>query len=127
MTQRQADSTTERLFRLPALVALCLMVAGCGGSPGGAPPGGADTGATLGTGSANTPLLALNVFSAQLVSSRPFELGGRRYDLRRLMPNGITQWGTAATTAVAPPPGYTSVLPFVGSAIAIGAWPVLER
>src|SRR5688500_9218875 len=50
MTQRQADSTTERLFRLPALVALCLMVAGCGGSPGGAPPGGADTGATLGTG-----------------------------------------------------------------------------
>jgi hypothetical protein len=50
MTQRQGGSTTERLFRLPALVALCLMVAGCGGSPGGAPPGGADTGATLGTG-----------------------------------------------------------------------------
>jgi hypothetical protein len=74
------------------------------------------TGATLGAGAANEPLFALNVFSARLVSSRPFELGGRGYDLRRLMPHGITQWGTAAETTTGEVPG----LPFVGSAIAIG-------
>ena len=78
------------------------------------------TGATVGAGQENRPLFSLNVFSARLVSSRPFELGGREYDLRRLMPNGITQWGTSATTPVAAVPGYSSVLPFVGSAIAIG-------
>lgn len=77
-------------------------------------------GATVGSGAANAPLLSLNVFSARLVASRPFELGGRRYDFRRLMPNGVTQWGTAATTPVAALKGYTSVIPFVGSAIAIG-------
>jgi len=87
------------------------------------------TGATIGTGSENRPLFALNVFSARLVSSRPFELGGRTYDLRRLMPNGITQWGTAAATAIsdADAQGYTSVLPFVGSAIAIGGAPPPPR
>ncbi|HEX2202943.1 MAG TPA: hypothetical protein VHG91_06585 [Longimicrobium sp.] len=78
------------------------------------------TGATVGSGTANTPLLALNVFSARLVSSREFELGGRRYDLRRLIPHGVTQWGTAATTPAAALPEYTSIIPFVGSAIAIG-------
>ena len=83
------------------------------------------TGATVGTGDADTAVFGLNVFSARLVSSRPFELGGRTYDLRRLMPNGITQWGTAATTAItdADAAGYTTVIPFVGSAIAIGAPP----
>lgn len=78
------------------------------------------TGATLGTGTANTPLVGLNVFSARLVRSRPFELDGRRHDLRRLIPHGITQWGTMATTPAAELPGYTSVTPFAGSAIAIG-------
>lgn len=81
------------------------------------------TGATVGVGEQDTPLFSLNVFSARLVSSRPFELGGRRYDLRRLMPNAITQWGTAATTAPAQLPGYRSVIPFVGSAVAIGGPP----
>lgn len=84
------------------------------------------TGATVGTGSANQPLFSLNVFSARLVSSQPFELGGRTYDFRRLVPNGITQWGTAATTGVSDggAPGYKStVLPFVGSAVAIGGPP----
>jgi hypothetical protein len=78
-------------------------------------------GATVGLGAADQPLVSLNVFSARLVSSRPFELGGRRYDLRRLMPHGITQWGAAATTAAAELPGYKNVVAFVGSAIAIGA------
>lgn len=78
------------------------------------------TGATVGTGSKDVPLFSLNVFSARLVSSREFELGGRRYDFCRMMPNGITQWGTAALTAIGDLPGYKSVVPFVGSAIAIG-------
>jgi hypothetical protein len=78
------------------------------------------TGTTLGVGTENRPIFALNVFSARLVSSKPFELGGRRYDLRRLMPHGITQWGTAATAQAGTLPGFTSILPFVGSAIAIG-------
>lgn len=64
-------------------------------------------------------IVSLNVFSAQLIRSREFELGGRRYDLRRLMPNGVTQWGTAAVAATGTPPG----IPFVGSAIAIGGEP----
>ena len=81
------------------------------------------TGATLGAGEENRPLFSLNVFSARLVSSRPFQLGGREYDLRRLMPNGITQWGTAAATPVAAVPGYASVIPFVGSAVTIGGPP----
>jgi hypothetical protein len=78
------------------------------------------TGATVGGGEADRPLFSLNVFSARLVSSRPFELGGHRYDLRRLVPHGITQWGTSAATAAGDLPGFTSVVPFVGSAIAIG-------
>lgn len=83
------------------------------------------TGATVGTGSGNQPLFSLNVFSARLVSSRPFELGKRTCDLRLLMPNGITQWGTAAATAIADADaaGYQTVIPFVGSAIAIGGPP----
>lgn len=84
---------------------------------------GVVTGATVGAGETDAPVFSLNVFSARLVSTRPFELGGRHYDLRRLMPNGITQWGTAATTAVAQLPGYRSVIPFVGSAVAIGGPP----
>jgi hypothetical protein len=76
------------------------------------------TGATVGT--ADQPLFGLNVFSARLVSSRPFDLGGRMIDLGRLMPHGVTQWGTSATMPAAQLPGYTSVVPFVGSAVAIG-------
>lgn len=78
------------------------------------------TGTTVGIGEKNVPLFGLNVFSAQLIASRPFELGGRRYDLEWLLPNGVTQWGTAAATPAATLQGYTSVIPFVGSAIAIG-------
>ncbi|HEX8903760.1 MAG TPA: hypothetical protein VF771_02820 [Longimicrobiaceae bacterium] len=78
------------------------------------------TGATVGSGATDRPLFMQDVFSARLLSSRPFELGGRRYDLRRLIPNGVTQWGTAAATTAATLPGYTSIVPFVGSAIAIG-------
>lgn len=81
------------------------------------------TGATVGTGDADTAVFGLNVFSARLVSSRPFELGGREYDFRWLMPNGITQWGTSSVTPAATLHGYSSILPFVGSAVAIGGPP----
>lgn len=76
-------------------------------------------GATVVAGAANQALFSANVFSARLISSREFELGGRRYDLGRLIPNGVTQWGTAAATATGTPAG----IPFVGSAIAIGGEP----
>jgi hypothetical protein len=63
-------------------------------------------------------LIAMNVFTARLVSSRPFELDGGRYDLGELLPHGITQWGTAATEPVLAPLGYASIVPFVGSGVA---------
>jgi hypothetical protein len=58
-----------------------------------------------------------NVFSAKLVRSEPFELGGVRYDFRDLAGAGITQWGTAATEPLTPPQDYSAVVPFLGSAI----------
>lgn len=61
-----------------------------------------------------------NVFTARLVSAEPFDFGGRRYDLRELIGFGVTQWGTAAPEPLTPPAGYSSAVPFVGSAIRIG-------
>jgi hypothetical protein len=68
--------------------------------------------------------LSLNVFTARLVWSTEFDFEGRRYDLRHLLPHGITQWGEAGPAFVTPPPkGFLSVLPFFGSAVAVGAPP----
>ncbi|MDP9190511.1 MAG: hypothetical protein M3P06_02265 [Acidobacteriota bacterium] len=64
--------------------------------------------------------LLSNVFTARLVSSTPFEFGGHQYDLAEIIGRGITQWGTAATEPMKPPPEYTAVVPFVGSAVRIG-------
>lgn len=62
-----------------------------------------------------------NVFSSVLTWSRPFEFRGVMYDFAELLPYGVTQWGTASTNAIAPPPiGFSTVIPFVGSAIAAG-------
>lgn len=66
------------------------------------------------------PLVGTNVFTAHLVASVPFEFGGRRYDLAECVGRGVTQFGTAAAAPIAPPPGYLTVLPFTGSAIALG-------
>lgn len=67
-----------------------------------------------------TPILASNVFSARFVDATPFEFQGRRYDLRELLGAGVTQFGTAAETPIAPPsPTYAAVLPFSGSALAL--------
>ncbi|HEX2059114.1 MAG TPA: hypothetical protein VHK90_00085 [Thermoanaerobaculia bacterium] len=63
---------------------------------------------------------SMNVLSAELIASTPFEHRGRCYDFAELLPYGVTQWGTASTTSGDPPPtGYTSAVPFVGSAIVV--------
>ena len=75
----------------------------------------------LSAGTMTVPLLGTNVFSARLTASTPFEFGGRRHDLALHLGHGITQFGTASSTPVVPPPkAYKLVLPFTGSAIALG-------
>ncbi|ASG20365.1 hypothetical protein [Nitrospirillum viridazoti] len=72
-------------------------------------------------GATPAPVFATNVFSARLVASVPFDFAGVRHDLAHHIGRGITQFGTAAATPVTPPPpGYEVVLPFTGSAIALG-------
>jgi hypothetical protein len=78
-------------------------------------------GTTLSAPNNGGSLLALNVFTASLIWSQEFEFRGARYDLRHLLPHGITQWGTASETALTPiPRGFEKVQAFVGSAIAVG-------
>ena len=63
--------------------------------------------------------VTLNTFSARLIESREFVLDGQHCNFADLLPNGITQWGTASPEAITPlPPGFTTVVPFVGSGIA---------
>ena len=64
--------------------------------------------------------IAMNVFSAELVESTPFVLDGVEYDLRDLMPHGITQWGTMNADPLAVFPPFTRIAAFTGSAIAAG-------
>jgi len=72
-------------------------------------------------GAKAAPLVGTNVFSARLVASTPFEFAGGRHDLADQIGRGVTQFGTAAGTPILPTPsGYTLVLPFTGSAIALG-------
>ncbi|MCQ4165055.1 hypothetical protein [Tahibacter harae] len=73
------------------------------------------------TGAAGQALITSNVFSARLTESTPFEFGGQRYDLARMLGAGVTQFGTADGQAIMPAPaGYALVLPFTGSALALG-------
>ena len=63
----------------------------------------------------NSTTLLANVFTAQLISSQPFEFNGATWDLAGLIGYGVTQWGTAAEgTDVA------DGVPFVGSAVRVG-------
>jgi hypothetical protein len=72
-------------------------------------------------GARNDALVGDNVFSARLVHSTPFELGGAIYDLALLVGAGVTQLGTAAGRPIVPPAaGYAAVVPFSGSALALG-------
>jgi hypothetical protein len=69
--------------------------------------------------SGRTKLFGMNVFTADLVASRPFERGGVIYDLGVMLPGGVTQWGLAGEDPLpSPPPGVSAVVPFVGSAVA---------
>jgi hypothetical protein len=80
---------------------------------------GTTVAASVGTTTAS--LIGTNVFSAQLIATSPFEFGGGRHDIAHSLGQGVTQFGTAAATPVLPPPpGYDLVLPFTGSAIALG-------
>ena len=65
--------------------------------------------------------LSMNVFSADLIESAPFEIQGVRYDFRDLLPDGFTQFGTASANGLAVFPPYKRVVAFTGSAIAAGA------
>ena len=80
---------------------------------------GTTVAASVGTTTAS--LIGTNVFSAQLIATSPFEFGGGRHDIGHSLGHGVTQFGTAAATPILPPPpGYDLVLPFTGSAIALG-------
>lgn len=65
--------------------------------------------------------LELTTFSAELIDSTPFEHCGQTYDLRELLPNGITQWsvGTGATRE--------TEATFAGTAVAVGRSELLPR
>ncbi len=68
-----------------------------------------------------SPLISSNVFSARLVQSALFEFAGRRHNLGQIIGHGVTQFGTASTTPIATPTKPRDiVLPFSGSAIALG-------
>ncbi|MFL5344061.1 MAG: hypothetical protein ACJ8AT_04675 [Hyalangium sp.] len=77
-------------------------------------------GTTLSAPSTSGGLLTLNVFTAALIRSREFEFRGVRYDLKHLLPHGITQWGDASPTPLPAPQGFEQSFAFVGSAIAVG-------
>ena len=66
--------------------------------------------------------IGMNVFTAEIVESKPFGLpdGGGLYDFRDLLPNGITQWGTASANPLATFPPYQRIVAFTGSAVAAG-------
>jgi hypothetical protein len=66
--------------------------------------------------------IGMNVFSAELVESTPFELpdGHGPADLRDLLPNGITQWGLASENPLPTFGTYQRIVAFTGSAIAVG-------
>ena len=75
---------------------------------------------TLSSGA--TKLFGMNVFTADLIESRPFDHAGVRYDLAALLPGGVTQWGLAGEDPLpSPPTGVSAVVPFVGSAVAVAA------
>jgi hypothetical protein len=74
--------------------------------------------------SGRTKLFGMNVFTADLVASRPFEHAGAIYDLGAMLAGGVTQWGLAGEDPIpSPPPGISAVVPFVGSAVAVALPP----
>lgn len=66
-----------------------------------------------------TAAWASNQFSARIVSSTPFQLRGKRYDLREMLGKGITQVGAAGPSFVPQVKGAKGARSFVGSAVRI--------
>lgn len=66
--------------------------------------------------------IGMNVFSAELVESAPFQLpnGQGPADLGELLPNGVTQWGIASENPLSAFPPYQRIVAFTGSAVAVG-------
>jgi hypothetical protein len=77
-------------------------------------------GETLSSSALGGFAISMNVFSAELVSSVPFEMEGAIYDFRELLPAGITQWGNLSGNALAVFPPFTRIAAFTGSAVAAG-------
>ena len=64
--------------------------------------------------------MTIDVFWASLKSSNRFVHQGKTYDLKTVVPNGITEIGTASTKAMPAIAGFPAVLPFVGASLAVG-------
>jgi hypothetical protein len=62
-----------------------------------------------------------SVIREQLVSTEPFRFDGHNYDLRAIAPGGLTLMDVGSTTALSGISGFSLVLPYAGSAIAVGA------
>lgn len=79
-------------------------------------------GETLASAAPGGLAIGMNVFSAEVVQSVPFGLPDSKnfYDFRELLPNGVTQWGTASESPLATFGPYQRIVAFTGSAIAAG-------
>ena len=66
-------------------------------------------------------VLELSTFSAELIESMPFEHCGQTYDLKDILPFGVTQWGVGTGSTL------ENEATFTGSAIAIGRPEPLPR
>jgi hypothetical protein len=64
--------------------------------------------------------MTIDVFWASLEASAKFVHEGSTYDLKTVVPNGITEIGAASSRAMPAITGYPAVLPFVGASLAVG-------
>ena len=62
-----------------------------------------------------------SVIREELVSTQAFRFNGHNYDFRAIAPGGLTLMDVGSTTALDEIPGFSLVLPYAGSAIAVGA------
>lgn len=70
--------------------------------------------------SASIHVLSASILSFRLIWSKPFTFHDKSYDIKNLVPHGVTQVGDGEKTSLPPVPHYPSVSAFIGSAFAIG-------
>ena len=70
--------------------------------------------------SASIHVLSASLLSFRLTWSKPFTFHDQSYDLKNLIPYGVTQIGDGEKTPLPPIPHYPNVSAFLGSAFAIG-------